>query len=404
MKSPIIAHIYMNSYFASVEQQAHPSLRNRPIAVVGPSKRSIIIAASIEAKKLGIKTGTQIKEALEIFPKITLVRADCQKYEAVSRELMSIFTSYTPQVEIFSIDEAFLDLSDRVLNFSQAHEYVEKIKNEITRRLGKNIRCSAGIGSNKFIAELASEAKKPDGLTTVLPGNEINFIDKFELEDACGIGVRIKKRLNRIGVNSFKDLRTIDQTTLTLTFNSYGLKLFDMARGIDRDTVKPYYINTDPKSISRSKTLRINTFDKQKISAILLFFCQEIGSELKNKNLLCSQIGIYLRFGDFSGFGKTKRIKTPTDIATDLHFFTQSILKNTVLNKPVRKIGVWCSSLSKNNGQMILYREFEKKREIEIISDKINAKFGKKLTCAASTVKLNLYPSPSYGFKKDLLS
>ncbi len=404
MNDRIIAHIDMNSYFASVEQQARPALRGRPMAVVGPSKRSIIIAASIEAKKLGIKTGTQIKDALAICPRLPLIKADCQKYEALSREFIEIFISKTPQVEIFSIDEAFLDLSDCVSNLEEAESLVGKIKQEISQRLGKYIQCSCGIATNKFIAKLASEAKKPDGLTIVKTGEEIQFLDQFELDEACGIGNRIKERLNRMGVESFKDLRRVNQTTLTLIFNSYGLKLFNIARGIDREPVKPYYLVTKPKSISRSKTLSFNTFDKNLIDKVALFFCQDIACELKNKGLVCGQIGIYLRFQDFSGFAKTQRIKAPTDLATNLHFFAKKTLGNLVLKNSVRKIGVWCSSLKENNGQLSLCPKFETKRKIEIISEQINSKYGKKTTCFASTVGLNFSPSPSYGFKKDLLS
>ena len=191
----IIAHIDMNSYFASVEQQARPALRGRAMAVTGPSKRTIIVAASVEAKRLGIKTGTQIREALEIAPDIVLIKADCTRYESVSRQLINIFTRFTPEIEIFSIDEAFLDLTDIASDFDQAAKIVQEIKSTIRREIGQNIRSSAGVAQNKFMAKLASEARKPDGLTVVNPGEEIGFLDQFELTDACGIGSRINQKL-----------------------------------------------------------------------------------------------------------------------------------------------------------------------------------------------------------------
>lgn len=399
----IIAHIDMNSYFASVEQQSRPHLRNKPIAVTGPSKRSIIIAASIEAKKFGIKTGTLIPDALKLYPKIILVRSDCTKYEAISKRLFEIFISHTPQTEIFSIDEAFLDLSDRALNFEEAESIVDNIKQEIRERLGSSIRCSAGIGSNKFIAKLASEAKKPDGLTVVLPGKEIDFLDQFELDDACGIGQRTKDRLARLGINSFKDLRAADQTTLTLSFNSYGLKLYNIARGIDFDEVKPYYDQNQIKSISRSKTLKSNIFDKEEIAKIILFFCQDVAANLKEKGLLSGAVGLYLRHCDFSGQARHKAFSKPTDTGTDLHFHLKQILKKMPISKPVRKIGIWSSNLVKNNGQLCLSDEFTKTRILEQTSEALNKRFGHRVTCPASIANLDLTSSPSYGFKKNIL-
>jgi len=400
----IITHIDMNSYFASVEQQSRPHLRGKPIAVTGPSKRSIIIAASVEAKKFGIKTGTLIPDALKLYPKIILVRSDCVKYEAISRQLFEIFISHTPQTEIFSIDEAFLDLSDRARNFEEAKSIVEEIKQEIHQRLGSNIRCSAGIGSNKFIAKLASEAKKPDGLTIIAPGEEIDFLDRFKLDDACGIGRRTKDHLARLGINSFKDLRAADQTTLTLSFNSYGLKLYNIARGIDFDAVRPYYNQNQIKSISRSKTLKSNVFDRDEIAKIILFFCQDIAANLKEKGLLSGAVGLYLRYGDFSGQAQHKVFKRPTDTGADLHFHLKQILKKMTTSKPIRKIGVWSSNLTPNNGQLYLSEEFSKIRKLEVVSEQINKKFGRRITCPASITNLNLTPSPSYGFKKDIFS
>lgn len=398
----IISHIDMNSYFASVEQQARPGLRDRPIAVTGPSKRSIIVAASIEAKKLGIKTGTLIPDAIKLCPQIVLIKADCTRYESISRNLFEIFINYTPYVEIFSVDEAFIDLTNLCKNLDQAQRIVEQIKQDIKNKIGRNIRCSAGIGANKFIAKLASEAKKPDGLTVVRPGEEIDFVDRFQLDDACGIGFRIKKRLIALGVNSFKDLRALDQTHLTLAFNSYGLKLYNIARGIDYDKIKPYFLQSQAKSISKSKTLGRNTFDQEEILRVILSFCQEMANDLKTKGLLAGAVGLYLRFGDFSGNAKRVAIKAKTDTSFGLFFHLKSLLLKMNIAKPVRKIGIWSSDLKRNNGQLTLNEGFSRQRDLEKLTEKINRRFGKKMILPASTVNLNLAPSPSYGFKKDL--
>ena len=398
-----ILHIDMNSYFASVEQQARPFLRGKPIGVTGPSKRSIIVAASVEAKKFGVKTGTQIWEAKKMCPQIILISADCNRYEAVTRLFLEIFISKTPLVEIFSIDEAFLDFSSQLSDFSQAEKIALEIKNEMRAKIGKHVRCSIGIAQNKFMAKLASEAHKPDGLTVVPPGREIEFLDQFELTDACGIGRRISASLTRLGINSFEDLRQKSQIDLTLIFNSYGLRLYNMARGIDNDPIHPYFDSPAPKSISRSKTLPRDTFNKDLVDKMILSFCQNIASELRSKNLLGGSIAVWLRYGDFTSFGQSKTIKSPTYLTREIFFHARSVLKKLPYQKSVRKIGVYVGSLCPANNQLYLLDEWKKPLILDQIADSINKKSGEQVITRSSLANLNFSGrAPSYGFKKNL--
>lgn len=400
----IILHIDMNSYFASVEQQARPALRGRPIAVVGSSKkRTIIVAASVEAKKFGVKTGTQLHEAKRLCPQIILIGADCNRYEAITRKFLDIFISKTPMVEIFSIDEAFLDLADQVSNFEEAAMIATQIKAEMKVKIGEFVTCSIGIAQNKFMAKLAGEAKKPDGLTVVLPGEEIEFIDKFELTDACGIGSRISARLNQLGVRTFQDLRKIDLTTLTIVFNSYGLKLYNMARGIDQSLLVPYSRQATAKSISRSKTLAQNVWDRRFIEKMLLSFCQNIASELRSKDLSAGSIGVWLRFGDFTHTGQTRVIKSPIGSGQDLFVHAKKITNELQITKPVRKIGLYAGNLREDIKQIGLFDDFDKGLILEKTADTINQRYGKKLITQGSLVNLGFSgQAPAFGFKKDL--
>jgi len=448
----------MNSYFASVEQQARPALRGRPIGVTGPSKRSIIVAASIEAKKFGVKTGTQIWEAKKLCPQIILIRADCNRYEAITRQFLEIFISKTPQVEIFSIDEAFLDMTDQcppTINrhchselgsgsrgfriacldlaeprrksgmtkksgFQQAEKIALEIKKELHHKIGAHVRCSVGIAQNKFMAKLASEAHKPDGLTIVAPGEEIKFLDQFNLTDACGIGRRISAHLERLGIDSFKKLRAMCQTDLTLIFKSYGLRLYNMARGIDNDPIHPYYLAAAPKSVSRSKTLARNTFDKILLEKMLLSFCQNIAAELREKNMLGGSAAVWLRFGDFTHAGLSRKIKSPTNLTNDLFFHSKEVLSRVIssksakggrsreissLTKPVRKIGLWIGDLTPDPGQLEIFDNRRKLITLESIVDLANRKHGRQILTRSSLVGLNFGgKAPSYGFKKDVLT
>lgn len=397
----IILHIDMNSYFASVEQQARPVLRGKPIGIVGSldKKRTIIVAASYEAKALGIKTGTQLWEAKRLCPQIELISADCQRYEAITRQFLNIFISKTPLVEIFSIDEAFLDVTTQTKNFEQAEKLALQIKQEIKETIGASIRCSIGIGSNKFIAKLASEAKKPDGLTIVPPGQEQDFVDQFELKDACGIGFRTDAHLKKLGINSFRDLRARPLTDLTLIFHSYGLKLYRMARGEDFDKIKPYYERELPKSFSRSKTLRRDVFDKNEIKNFIMAFAANIAEELKNKSLLATNVGLYLRFNDFRGYSATINLKKSTNFSLDFFKACSKMLDSIELNKPVRKVGIWIGKLQNDHGQELIFKELSKPVKLEKISEKINQKHGDNLVFRARLAGLNFFgKTPNYGF------
>jgi len=399
----IILHIDMNSYFASVEQQARPQLIGRPVGVVGSAnKRTIIVAASVEAKKFSVKTGVQVHEARRLCPQITLIVADCRRYEAITRQFLEIFISKTSLVEVFSIDEAFLDLTRQVKNSQEAKSIAQQIKNEIKTKIGPNIRCSIGIAQNKFMAKLASEAKKPDGLTVVSPGQEIEFLDRFELTDACGIGLRTHAHLMKLGISSFSRLRQLPQTTLTLIFNSYGLKLYKIARGQDDEPIHPYFTRPWAKSISRSKTLPRNTFDPELIKKFILAFCQNIAAELRRKNLLCRSAGVYLRFADFTHSGATTTIKNSTNLAKNLYCQSKTILSQLKIKKPVRKIGVWAGALIQDPKQIYLLSEIEKNLTLEKTADQINKKWGKTVVGYASLAGLDFEgKTPNFGFKKE---
>ena len=407
----VILHIDMNSYFASVEQQARPALRQKPVGIVGSpdKKRTIIVTASYEAKALGVKTGTQLWEAKKLCPNIELISADCQRYEAITRQFLNIFISKTPMVEIFSIDEAFLDISsqlstcsDQASAFEQAKKIAREIKLEIKKKIGENVRCSIGIGQNKFIAKLAGESQKPDGLTVVLPGEEETFVDKFELMDACGIGFQINAHLKRLGIETFKDLRNRPLTDLTLIFKSYGLVLYRMSRGQDFDKIKPYFQRDLPKSFSRSKTLRHDIFDKEILKNCLLAFCTDIAKELKSKNLLAQNIGIYLRFKDFSGYHQTQNIKRQTNLGLDLYKTLETLIDKVELKKPVRKIGIWAGALQKDCKKQMLFAEMEKPGILERLAEKINEKHGRDLVRRGRLARFDFYgKTPNYGFKKD---
>lgn len=188
-----ILHLDMDSFFASVEQQANPKLVGRPVGIIKGPGRSCIIASSKEAKKLGIKTGTFVWEAKKIYPKIIFVPADFDKYFFVTKKFIEICSRYSPDLEVFSIDELFLDVTQTNHLFGGVWEVCKKVKQDIKREIGEHITCSIGISYNRLLAKLASAVRKPDGIFEITPENRDKVLFKTKLSSICGIGLQTEK-------------------------------------------------------------------------------------------------------------------------------------------------------------------------------------------------------------------
>jgi DNA polymerase-4 len=226
----IILHIDYNSYFATVEQQANPRLRGKPIGVTGGDRmeRTVIGAASIEAKAMGIKTGMSIQEARKIYPQIILVRGDSDKYLACTKRFINILKDYSPYLEIFSIDEAFMELPPPA-TFEMGVSVAIQIKERIHQEIGDWLRVSIGVSYNKTLAKLGGSLFKPDGLQVIMDETAAMMIlDQIEFDDICGIGPRTKLHLFNMGIADFATLRKVPLEMLFSAFKSYGLFLYNI--------------------------------------------------------------------------------------------------------------------------------------------------------------------------------
>lgn len=312
-------HIDFNSYFATVEQQANPRLRGKPIGVTGGDRmdRTVVGAASIEAKKFGVKTGMQLMDAKKLCPNLILVKGDSDKYLEVTKRFLGILKDYSPYLEVFSIDEVFLELPPSVIARSEATKQSNKrlprslrslamtigleIKSRVRTEIGEWMKCSIGISYNKLMAKLASSLQKPDGLVVIKNQKEaIKVLDKVELDEICGIGGRIKVRLNNMGIFNFKQLRQAPLETLLASFKSYGQVLYNMARGIDEFPVIPFYEKEEVRSVGHRHTIDHDTSDPLEIKQILLKLTELVARRLRAKNLVGKTIHCWYR----SAFGR----------------------------------------------------------------------------------------------------
>ncbi|MDO8618941.1 MAG: DNA polymerase IV, partial [Candidatus Daviesbacteria bacterium] len=340
----IIFHIDFNSYFAAVEQQANPRLRGKPIGVTGGDrvKRTVLGAASVEAKKFGVKTGMQIWEARALCPSIILVQGDSDKYLETTKRFLNILKDYSPFLEVFSIDEAFLELKD-----ATAMETALEIKSRIKAEIGEWITCSIGISYNKLMAKLAGSLQKPDGLI-IIPNQEeaIKILDKIELDAICGIGGRIKKRLNNLGIFNFYNLRQAPIESLLASFKSYGQILYNMARGIDHSLVVSFYEKGEVKSIGHRHTIDYDTSDSQEIKVLLLKLSEMVARRLRSKNLIGKTVHLWYRKSDFSGEGQQITILHTNDGLEIFKTVWKIFNQIWSAGRRIRMIGVSISNLS----------------------------------------------------------
>ena len=291
----IILHIDFDSFFASVAQQDNPHLRNRPIGVTATNGRTCIIAASREAKALGIKSPSRTFEAKRICPSIIFVPANFVRYWEISKKFIDICKDYSPFVEIFSLDEVFMDVTQTVGLFGGTHGLIEKIKNRLILEVGEYITASYGISHNKLLAKLASGLEKPNGIVEITKENLWDIYNKTKLTDICGIGGRIEARLNSMGIYSLSDLSKAPLSALIAEFGmAEGEFLSNVGQGIDNSSVIPYTNSIGVKSVGRNYCLPQNEYDLRIVNQNIYELCEEVGLKLRRLHKKAKTIGIYL--------------------------------------------------------------------------------------------------------------
>ncbi|OGH06105.1 MAG: hypothetical protein A2W22_04300 [Candidatus Levybacteria bacterium RBG_16_35_11] len=377
MTARIIFHIDFDSFFASCEQQYRKDLRKKPIGVTAANSRTCIIASSREAKRLGIKTGSRSFEAIKLCPNLVLVPADFNKYFEVSKKFLNICKDYSPYTELFSIDEVFMDVTRTAVLFGGPYKTVEVIKKRIKEEIGEYITASFGISHNKLLAKLASGMDKPNGIFEIKPEDVLSVYEKVKLTDICGIGERIKKRLNEIGIFNLIQLRNCSAQMLVEEFgNVEGQFLKSVGLAIDNSEVIPYTEPNEVKSVGRSYCLPKNEYDKRVVLQNIYELCEEIGIKLRRLNKKGRTIGLGLNGDKHIHFRKT--FKEYVDTGSDIYNLALPLFKDDfATQKYVRQIHIWVSNLEDCSNIPLSLLDYSNKQEkVTKVIDKINDKFG----------------------------
>ncbi len=379
MQDRIILHIDFDSFFASVEQQDNMSLRGKPIGVTATNGRTAIIAASKEAKRLGIPNVTRTYDAWAICPSLIVVPARFVRYLEVSKQFLRICNNFSPTVEMFSLDEVFMDISLTVKLFGQDSIGIDRLiktfKQKIAKEIGPFITVSVGVSYNKLLAKLASGLNKPNGVCVITTENIWEIYQKANLTDICGIGNRIADRLNKIGVYSLLQLRDTPLENLLNEFGDVeGHFLKQVGLGIDNEEVIPYTQLSQVKSVGRNYALPHNEYNKRIIQQNIFELCEEVSLKLRRLNKKAKTIGLGLRGSE--NYFQRKSFSEYLDNGFEIFKICKSFYDSW---KPemVRMISVWSGGLIDSNFTPIpLFEKAEKKNKLQAIIDNINDRFG----------------------------
>lgn len=350
-----IIHIDMDAYFASVEQRDNPELRGIPLAVGHAEKRGVVAAASYEARKFGVRSAMSSLKAKRLCPQLTFVSGRMEVYEAVSRQIHEIFHDYTDVIEPLSLDEAFLDVTENKQNISLAVDIAKEIKRRIREEL--NLVASAGVSYNKFLAKIASDYRKPDGLCTIHPSQADEFIRLLPIESFWGIGPVTALKMHTLGIHSGEALKACSLEMLVRQFGKAGLLYYDCSRGID---LRPVEVTRIRKSVGCEHTLEKDISRQSSVIIELYHVATELIERLERTGFKGNTLTLKIKFHDFSQ--KTRSITLPNELSTlpVLLPLAKQLLKDIeYTTHPIRLIG-----LSVSNP----YEETEEKKQWEQLS------------------------------------
>ncbi len=370
----VILHIDMDAFFISVEQRDDPSLRGKPAAVCGSLSRSVVTSATYEARPYGIRAGMSTQEAKRRCPPLILVKGDHSKYTKTAFRLFSILKEYTPLVEVASIDEAYLDITQSLLLFQSPLHIAQSIKDQIVEK--EELTCSIGVAPNKLLAKLASGLKKPDGLVIIQKGDVEGILKDLPVSKLFGIGPKLTEELNAIGIFTCSQLGRYPVPVLSKKFGVIGERLHEMGLGSEDSPVVPFDEEEDAKSISHSVTLEEDTSDPKLLRKVLLQLSERVSRRMRREGFYGKRVVLTVRYSDFFTFSKQKTLSKWVMSGNEIFQQAFEIFHSISHPKPIRLLGVGVSQLKKEWCQLGLFEKREKKNDLLKAMDRVNERFG----------------------------
>ena len=338
-------HVDMDAFYSSVEQRENPSLMGKPVIVgadpKGGKARGVVMGCSYEARMFGVRSALPISVAYRLCPDGIYLKPNFQLYERVSEQFMSLLRGFSEKLEQVSIDEAFLDVSEKVVSYEAAGELAGEIKKQLLAK--EKLSCSIGIAPNKAVAKIASDFKKPDGLTIILPQRVREFLAPLAVAKISGVGKKSSELLAQMGINTIDQLAATHPSRLSDVFGRYGTRIWQIANGTDEEEV---FSSSPIKSISSETTFDEDVLDKTKIMEAFDSIIRDVHARLQSQKMLFRTVGIKVRLEDFETFTRARSHSRYTNERSIIEEYVQQLFREFE-NSPrkVRLVGVRVSTL-----------------------------------------------------------
>lgn len=367
----------MDGFYAAVEQLDNPALRGKPILVGSDRSRGVVTTASYEARPFGCHSAQPMSVALRLCPNAIVVPVRMSRYRQVSDAVFNILHEFTPLVEPLSIDEAFLDVTGSLRLFGSPTKIAQTLKDRI--RKATQLTGSVGVAPNKFLAKLASDMNKPDGLTVIDAENVDRILPPLSVNKLWGVGPKTAKRLEDMAVHTFGDIRKLSPERLERLCGVDGEHFHRLAHGLDDRDVTP---DSQAKSIGQEETFEADVLDPQTVRDVMLGQAEQVGARLRRHRLRTRGVTVKIRFGEFKTITRAGALPAPTDLTADVWTRARATFDHWAATEfqPVRLIGVTATRLTSDGEQLDLFDAADKSRQrrLDGALDRINARFGNR--------------------------
>jgi DNA polymerase-4 len=367
----------MDAFFASIEQHDAPELSGKPVLVGGTGRRGVVSAASYEARPSGARSAMPMEEARRRCPEAVVLSPRFERYKEVSEDIMNVFSDFSPLVEPLSLDEAFLDMTGSEEVFGPPEQMARALKDRVVEATD-GLTVSVGVSSAKFVAKVASDFQKPDGLTIVPAEDVLSFLWPLPISRLWGVGPKTKIKLERLGLKTIEDVARRPEAELRANLGSLGSHVYDLAWGRDERQVTPH---RDRKSVGTEYTLEEDVVGKDEILPHLRRAADEVAAALRRKSLLAQGVRVKLKTDRFKLHTRQAKLPTPTDSAPDLLEGARSLLDHFDLSKPMRLVGIAAFELAGSDAmvQQDLFGRPKKqrRRKLDQALDTLKSKFGR---------------------------
>jgi len=364
----------MDAFFASVTERDHPELKGKAV-VIGAGVRGVVTSANYEARKFGIKAAMPVGKAQRLAPHAIFIPPDHKRYSEVSEHIMEIFHSFTPLVEPISLDEAFLDVTKARRLLGDGREIATAIRVKVEEQEG--ITCSVGIASSKFIAKLASQRCKPNGMLEIPTDRVLTFLHPLPVSALWGVGPKTNEALERLGLHTVGDIaQTPPQTLIRALGQAAGESLYELAWGRDDRDVIP---EEPDKSISAAETFDRDIDDPEIIAKEILRMCERASSRMRERSLFAKTITLKIRFADFTTINRSKTLPLPIDTTHEIYEVAKGLYEGLSIERArIRLVGVSLDNLhTDTHEQLVLGGRESSWRELQEGIDAAKARFGR---------------------------